>query len=517
VSALVGGNILSEDESYVEGVGSDIVIPDYFNLSNFATQTVRANLPTRYRILGAYSQVTADYGDWAFLTLTGRNDWSSTLPTNANSYFYPSASLAISVTDALKWHPGWLDYAKVRVSKAKVGNDAPAYSLSTRYVTGNLAKGANNDVQQFGGPSVNFPFRGIASFTSSTQLGNPELKPESTIEDEFGLELRLFGGRARANLSVYRKSSYDQIFSVPSSSVTGYTSIVRNAGDLRNNGVELSLGGRPIEIGDFSWDVNVNWAKNKSKVLSLAPGVTSIYLSGYSWPQVRIMEGQPYGVIWGYGWKRNCVADDPCFDNVPEGTVLISDDGLPIKSDELRNLGTVMPNWTGSVSTQFNFKNFGLSALVDVRNGGKILNFETQYEVTNGRSIFTADRYTWTVEQGVNINTGEPNAVRVFKDREYYRNLYGQDRHENQIEPAGYTKLREVSVSYRLGDALAQRLSLQGATVYLTGRNLAVWSDFSLGDPEGDVYGGQNAGGQYFRQFNAPQTRSFVFGVRTIF
>ena len=517
ISALVGGNVLSENASYVEGVGSDIVIPGYYNLSNFGTQTVRANLPTQYRILGAYSSVTAGYGDWAFLTLTGRNDWSSTLPTKANSYFYPSASLAIVFTDALNWHPGWLDFGKLRVSKAKVGNDAPAYSLSTRYVTGTLAKGSNNDVQQFGGPAINFPFRGITAFTSSTQLGNPELKPESTIEDELGLELRFFNGRARADLSVYRKSSYDQIFSVPSSSVTGYTSIVRNAGDLRNNGIELSLGGRPIDVGDFSWDVNVNWAKNKSKVLSLAPGVTSISLAGYSWPQIRIMEGQPYGVIWGYGWKRNCVADDPCFDNVAEGTKLIDDNGYPIKSDELRNLGTVMPNWTGSVFSEVHFKGFGLSALVDVRNGGKIINFETQYEVNNGRSILTADRYTWTVEEGVNVNTGQPNTVRLFKDQSYYPLIYGFDRHESQIEPAGFTKLRELSLSYRLGDDLAKRLSLQGATVYVTGRNLAVWSDFSMGDPEGDVYGGQNAGGQYFRQFNGPQTRSVVFGIRTLF
>ena len=517
VSAVLGGNVYSQDASYVEGTGSGIVIPGYYNLSNFATQTVRANLPTSYRLLGAYSQITADYGDWAFLTLTGRNDWSSTLPTNANSYFYPSASLAVVFTDALNWHPKWLDYGKLRVSKAKVGNDAPAYSLSTRYVTGTLAKGANNDLQQYGGPAINFPFRGVAAFTASTQLGNPELRPESTVEDEMGLELRFFGGRARADLSVYRKSSYDQIFSVPSSSVTGYTSIVRNAGDLRNKGIELSLGARPIEMGDFSWDVNVNWAKNKSKVLSLAPGVTSISLAGYSWPQIRIMEGQPYGVIWGYGWKRNCVAEDPCYQNVPSGTLLIDDNGYPIKSDELRNLGTVMPNWTGSVSSELHFKSFGLSALVDVRNGGRILNFETQYEVNNGRSILTADRYTWTVQPGVNIDTGEPNAVRVFKDQDYYRLIYGQDRHESQIEPAGFTKLREVSLSYRLGDELAQRLSLQAATIYVTGRNLAVWSDFSLGDPEGDVYGGQNAGGQYFRQFNGPQTRSIVFGVRSLF
>lgn len=517
VSALVGGNVLSKERSYVQGNGTDIVIPDYFNLSNFATQTVRANLPTLQRTVGAYTSLTADYGDWAFLNLTGRNDWSSTLPTNNNSYFYPSASLAIVFTDALKWHPGWLDYGKLRLSKAKVGNDAPAYSLSTRYVTGGLAKGANNGVSQFGGPSISFPFRGVTSFTASQQLGNPELKPETTVEDEVGLELRFFDGRARADVSVYRKSSYDQIFSVPSSSVTGYTNIVRNAGDLRNNGIEMTLGGRPLEIGQFSWDVGVNWAQNKSKVLSLAPGVTSISLAGYSWPQIRIMEGQPYGVIWGYGWKRNCVAADPCYPNVPSGTKLISDDGYPIKSDELRNLGTVMPDWTGSFTSDFHFGNFGLSGLVDVRHGGRILNFETQYEVSNGRSIFTEDRNTWITQPGVNVNTGAPNTVRVFKDQSYYPLIYGQDRHESQVEPASYTKLRELSLSYRMHDRVARMLKLEGGTVYVTGRNLGVWSPFSLGDPEGDVYGGQNAGGQYFRQFNEPQTRSFLIGFRSLF
>lgn len=517
VSGLLGGNLYSEDQAFVQGEGSGIVIPGYYSLSNFTTLAVGANLPTRRRIVGAYSSLTAGYRDWAFLTLTGRNDWSSTLPTNANAYFYPSASLAVVFTDGLRWHPRGLDYGKLRLSVAKVGNDAPAYALSNRYVTGTLGKGANNDVQQFGGPSIRFPFRNIAGFTPSQQLGNPELKPEFTREDEVGLELRFFEARARVDVSVYRKSSYDQIFSVPSSAATGYTNITRNAGDLRNNGIEIALSGRPLQTGAFSWDVNVNWAKNKSKVLRLAPGVTSLYLAGYSWPQVRIMEGQPYGVIWGYGWKRNCVAADPCFAGVPNGTMLIGNDGFPIRSDELRNLGTVMPNWIGSVSSEIRFKNLGLSGLVDIRNGGRLINFETQYEVNNGRSILTAERYTWTVQQGVNINTGQPNTVRVLKDQTYYNLMYGFDRHENQIEPAGFVKLREMTISYRLPDPIAAWMNLNGATLYVTGRNLGVWSDFSLGDPEGDVYGGTNAGGQYFRQFNAPQTRSFLVGVRSLF
>lgn len=517
VSALVGGNLYMQDASFVQGSGSTIVIPNFFNVGNFATQTVSANLPTKRRIVGTYGQMTADYGDWAFLNLTGRNDWSSTLPTNDNSYFYPSASLGLVLTDAFKWHPKGVDYVKVRLSKAKVGNDAPPYALSTRYVTGTLAKGANNDIQQFGGPALTFPFRGLTAYTQSTQLGNPTLRPESTVEDEIGLELRFLGGRARADVSAYRKSSYDQIFSVPSSAVSGYTSITRNAGDLRNKGIEVTLRGRPVQVGSFSWDVGVNWGKNRSQVLSLAPGVSSISLAGYSWPQIRIMEGQPYGVIWGYGWKRNCVQPNPCHATSPSGTMLIGNDGYPIRTDELRNLGSVMPDWTGSLTTELRFKALSLTALLDGRKGGRLINFETQYETNNGRSILTNDRYTYVTHEGINVNTGQANGVRLFKDQDYFPLMYGFDRHENQIEPAGFLKLREVTVSMRVPKRFMQRLGFDDATVFVTGRNLAVRSDFSLGDPEGDVYGGQNAGGQYFRQFNEPQTRSWLTGFRTSF
>ena len=516
LSGLLGGNIYSQDNAQITGSGSSIVLPNYYNLGNFATQTVSGTLTQQRRLLGAYSQLEADYNDWAFLTVTGRNDWSSTLPTNANSYFYPSASLAIVFTDALSWRPRWLDYGKFRISSAKVGNDAPLYALTTRYVNAS-ASGADNSQQQFGGPAIAFPFRGVTSYITSTSLGNPTLRPETTVEDEIGLELRAFGGRAQSELSVYRKSSYDQIFSVPSSAATGFTSISRNAGDLRNTGVELSLGGRPIEIGKFSWDARVNWAKNKSKVLSLAPGVTSIYLAGYSWPQIRIMQGQPYGVIWGYGWKKNCVAADPCYSNVAKGTLLIGDDGYPIKSDDQRNLGTVEPDWTGSFTSEFRYGPFALSGLVDERHGGKLINFETQYEVNNGRSVLTEDRYTWTTWQGVNINTGQPNTVRLFKDQDYYPLIYGFDRHEMQIEPAGFVKLRDVTLSYRVPDRWMRRLSLQGATVYVTGRNLRGWYGSPSGDPEQDLSQGTNAGQQYFRQFSEPQTRSILVGIRSLF
>jgi TonB-linked SusC/RagA family outer membrane protein len=524
VSALVGGNIYMQDNSNIVGEGEDIVLPDFYNISNFVTQEVSANLPSRRRLVGAYSQATVDYKDWAFLTLTGRNDWSSTLPTQANDYFYPSAALGVVFTDALNWRTNWLQYGKLRLSVAKVGNDAPPYSLSTRYGTGTLGKGANNSIQQFGGPSLRFPFRDIPSYAQNNQLGNPALKPESTVEGEVGLELRLLDGRARADISVYSKSSYDQIFNVPASPTSGYTSITRNAGDLRNRGIEVTLQGRPIDYRGLSLDLIANWSKNKSEVLELAPGVTSLALAGYSWPQIRIMEGQPYGVIWGYGWKRNCVdfspndgVAAPCFNSAPTGTLLIGDNGYPIRTDEQINLGTVVPNWTGSLNSELRFRNVMLSALVEVRNGGKILNFETQYTVNSGRSKLTETRNTYVTHEGINIETGQPNNVRLLRNQDYYPLMYGFDRHENQIEPAGFVRLREATLGYRVPRNLLGRVGVQDATLYLTGRNLKVWTDFSMGDPDGDVYGGTNAGGQYFRQFPEPQTRSWVLGMRTSF
>jgi hypothetical protein len=137
--------------------------------------------------------------------------------------------------------------------------------------------------------------------------------------------------------------------------------------------------------------------------------------------------------------------------------------------------------------------------------------------VNNGRSIFTNDRYTYVTHDGININTGDPNTVRLFKDQDYYPLIYGFDRHENQIEPAGFVKLREITASYRIPEKYLRRISFDALSLYVTGRNLKVWSDFSGGDPEGDVYGGQNAGGQFFRQFNEPQTRSYLVGIRSVF
>ena len=533
ISGLAGGNIWMTENSRITGRGSDIVIPDYYNVANFEDQRVFADLPEKRRLLGLYGQVTLDYKGWSYFTLTGRNDWSSTLPKDANSYFYPSASVGVIFTDALNWHPGWLQYGKVRLSYAKVGNDAPPYSLSSRYGSAN-APGVHQGSYQFDPTTVSFPFRGQVGFVQSTQLGNPLIRPESTTETEFGLELRGLNNRASVDISYYSKKSYDQIFRVPSSATSGYTSIVRNAGDLRNEGLEVSVRGRPIQTGDFTWDLQANWTRNRNSVIELAPGIDNLHLAGYSWPSIRIMEGHPYGVIWGYGYQRNCVplTGDYCFSDQPTGALILGDEncasvrrnqrgdchGLPIRTQRQIPLGSALPDWLANFRSVFRYKGVALSSLWDVRRGSRILNFEIQYTTgRNGRHILTNDRYSEVVLEGINQTTGQQNNHARIKDPVFYELMYGYDKHEGQIEPGGFVKLREVSLSWDIPRYTLDRVGVDRATLYVIARNLAVWSDFSMGDPEGDISGGSNSAWQYYRHFPAPQTKGLTFGLRTSF
>jgi outer membrane receptor protein involved in Fe transport len=532
VSGLLGGNVFMSDRTHVQARGTDIIIPDWYNVANFATQEAFAMLPTQRRLVGAYGQAMLDYRGWGYLTLTGRNDWSSTLPKDRNSYFYPSASLGLVFTDALDLRPDWMPYGKVRASVAKVGNDAPPYSLTSRYSAA-VSGGHPNGIQQFAGTinRLEFPFRGQGSYLQGTQLGNPDIRPESTVEYETGLEMRLLDNRARIDLSYYTKKTFDQIFTVPSSAATGYQSIVRNAGDLRNEGWEVSVLGRVLDRPGMSLDLRANWTRNRSSVVRLAEGVTNLNLAGFAQPSIRVVEGEPYGVIWGWPFMKNCVAEttDVCHPDQPVGALLIGDAntssdlggsayGFPLRADEAGPLGPAFPNWLGNLGGELRFRNLSLSALVDIRNGGQVLNFQTQYQVLNGRSILTADRGESTVIEGINVNTGEPNSVEVVKDRRYYQLMYGIGRTENQIEPAGFVKLRQVSLSYQLPrDWLRAMTRIESASVHVTGRNLATWSDFSEGDPESDVFAGVSGAGQFFRFFTAPQTRGLTVGIRAAF
>lgn len=506
VSGLVGANLNMQEDNSLTGQGRDITIPGYYNVENFERQTVDEVLPQKRRLVGVYGQATVDYADWAFLTVTGRNDWSSTLPLDNNDYFYPSASLGVIFTDALGMQSSWLQYGKIRMSVAKVGSDAPRYRLATTY------SGAGN---------VTWPYRGQLGYMQGNSLGNPDLKPESVREYEFGLDLRGLDGRARLDFSYYNKKSFDQIFSVPSSNATGFSSITRNAGDLQNKGIEISLQTVPIRAGDFRWDLRMNYSRNRSSVIDLAPGVESIYLAGYSWPQIRIMEGVPYGVIWGYGFAReHSDPNDPEYKPLPkdQGQILIGDDGLPVWDDRLKVIGSTEADWMGNLYSSFQYGPVALSGVLTTRQGGQILNFDLNYTVNRGIASVTEARNSPYVYKGLNVNTRQPNTVEIIRDRDYWQDEYGYyDHHEYQIEDGSFIRLQELTLSYQVPARLLGRFGVDNMTLFASGYNLWIDTDFSYGDPQGSNYGSTNAGGAAYRFFLPPSTRRYSIGARASF
>lgn len=495
VSGVVGNQINIRNYSTVGISASEQNIADFFHVSNF-NNTNTSQYESHRRLLGLFSQLRFNYSDYLFFTLTGRNDWSSTLPDHNQSFFYPSASLGFVFTDMLGLDDSsFLDYGKLRLSAAQVGSDAPPYSISTTF-----SQAGATVWEAASSNGLEFPFRGVNAYLRGGSLGNPDLQPEITTSYEAGLNLRAFNGRAELDVAYYTKTTDEQIFSVPTSSATGYSSVLRNAGSLRNKGIEVMLRGTPLEIGDFSWDLRVNWSRNQNEVVSLAPGVESIYLAGYAWPQVRIEPGEGYGIIWGNAYQRN-----------DEGQLLIGDDGMPLIAETQQNIGNIQPDWLGNLRTSFNYKGFGLTALVNVQQGGDILNFDKNYTIASGYAEITENRYDQYVWPGVDADTGEPNTIEVTRDMEFWEEYAGV--HENQVEDASYIKLQRVTLSYQVPQNLIGATPFRSLEVYATGRNLWIGSDFSYGDPEGSTYGTANGGrGYYF--WVTPSNRSYSVGLR---
>lgn len=493
---MVGNNINIRDFSSEEVIGTGLNIPGFFHISN-ANSTVPNEDITEQRLVSLFSSATIDYQDIVYLTLTGRNDWTSTLPTNENSYFYGSASLGFVLTDAFElFQNTFLSYAKLRASISQIGNDAPVYSLSTIFIQSNPSDGVRG--------VINYPFNGVNGYRLSTSLGNPDLKPEISTEYEIGLDLRPFEGRVRLDGAYYNRKTVDQIFDIPTSSATGYTSRLTNAGELRNYGFELSGGISLIESRNFQWDVDVNFSKNTTEVVEFAPGVESIFLGGFSNPQIRIEDTKDgYGVIWGIRYQRN---DD--------GQLLIGEDGLPLVAPDLGPIGNVSPDWTGNLRTSFSFRGISLSALLDKRQGGDILNFDQYYSSYYGTHEVTADRGSTYIFEGVNAETGAPNDIEIVRDQNFYQGHYSSI-YENFVEDGSFLKLRELSLSYSLPQSMLDQLPIRSLRVTGTGRNLWIDSDFSYKDPEGSLLGAGNAQGFYHSV--TPSTRSFVVSLNISF
>jgi TonB-linked SusC/RagA family outer membrane protein len=491
LNATFGGNRRTVHRNETYTYTADLVAPGTYSISNAAVTPTTDEYLSRRKVNSLYGQTEFGYNDFLFLTLTGRNDWSSTLPQNSNSYFYPSVSGALVFTDAVPSLARVFSYGKLRASWARVGNDAPVYSLRTPF-------------------AANTPFLTFPTFTVPNSLANANLKPEQTSSVELGTELRVLHDRVGLDLSWYNATTTNQIMPVQVDRASGFSSVVVNAGSVRNRGLEALLNLTPVDRGGFRWETTVSYARNHNEVVSLADGVESLTLGSFWGTAVEARVGQPYGELVGNGYQRDS-----------QGRIVVDALGRPKMNPEVQAFGSYQPNWTGSISNTLSFRGLSAKVLFDTKQGGKIYSATHLWgtyagvlaETAAGRCRASAayasdmpacNAQTGIVVPGVKVvgNDTVPNDIATSAQR-YWKALYPiQEAH---IFDASFVKLREATLSYDLPGGTTRRLGLSHANISLTGRNLALWAKAPHIDPE-TAFDASNVQGMEFAQM--PTARS---------
>ena len=506
LQVLGGFDVFDSEFNRVGTRGEELDIFNLFSLNN-AAEITTSSFESRRRLLGLYGDVQLAYRNAVYLSLTGRNDWSSTLPVESRSFFYPSVSASVVFSELLDLGRA-LDFGKLRVSYAGIGKDTRPYSLSTVYVN----------------PS-GFPIDGTTGWARGSQRGSNTLVPERTNTFEVGVELRAFQNRARLEVNYYDATSNDQIIPVPVSLTTGFSSFVLNAGSIRNNGVELVVGGSPIKTNDFTWDIGVNFTRNYNEVVDIADGVEEIFVGssfGYagSTASIRLVKGEPYGNIYGRSYKRfeqngDTETEGPQKLN-RDAPIVIGANGFPVIETEQKILGNTQPNWFGALNTSFTYKSLSLRLLIDTRQGVQKFNQLGNWLAAFGIADYTENRDQTVTFEGV-LADGTPNTKPVFLGQGtgpdgvnygagFYRNTY-RGSTENFVEDADWIRLRNASLSYQLPQKLFDGKVFKGAGLTLTGNNLLLATPFSGFDPEGNDTNSNGSDG--LGGFTYPAVRSF--------
>ncbi|RIJ42995.1 SusC/RagA family TonB-linked outer membrane protein [Pontibacter oryzae] len=493
---ILGHNYYSSNYQRLYTQGDGLAVPTFFDLGNAASITT-VESTTKIERAAVFGDLSLSYKDYLFLGFTGRNEWSSTLPSNDQSFFYPSVNLGFVFTQALDIGGDVLDFGKVRASYAVVGKDAPAYSLTTPFTFSTWGDGWTT--------GISFPFTGVAGFNQLTQLGNAGIKPEKNKSIEAGIDLRFFNNRLGLDATWYKNNSEDQIIPVSVSSASGFLSAILNAGEIENRGIEAILRGTPVQTNDFSWDVIVNFTRNQSEVISLYPGVETITLNGFTSPSSRAVVGEPYGVLFGGRFARN-----------DQGQMLIGDDGFPFPADEDGIIGDPNPDWTAGITNTLTWKGLSLSALLDIRKGGDIWNGTVGVMTFFGTAKRTENRGETKVFEGVRLD-GTPNTQEVVLDEEWYQaNGGGFGAIEEQfVEDGSWVRLRELTLSYRLPSSLLEDTPVKSASIAFNARNLWLNTDYSGIDPENNLTGQGNALGLDY--FSMPNTEGYGLTLRVSF
>lgn len=507
---LLGHNIYQSEGKTFYIQGDELIIPEFYHISNTVSQIVR-NGYGKLRRSALYGDLTFNYMDWLYVNGALRNEWSTTLPEDNNSFLFGTANLSFVFTEAFaevfKNTP--ISFGKFRANYAVVGKDAPVYSTFTPYIQGTYADGWTN--------GISFPFKGQVGFVKGDILGNTMLTPEITKSWEVGLGMNFLNDRVGFDFTYYNSTGYDQIFSVPINVSTGYWRQVMNAGQISNKGFELLFNMTPVLEKDFRWDLMLNFAKNTNNVDKLAEGVDNLFLGGFVSASVRAVAGLPYGSIFGGGFLRddngNLVIDDQEFFEEDGEQIPNPNYGYPIITGEEYSFGTYLPDWTMGITNSFKIFGFNLSFLLDIRQGGVMWNGTRGAMVTFGTAKETEDRGSDKVFVGVKQSDGSQNNIIVNPDQNWYLGNGGgfSGNTEDFVEQTSFVRLRNVTLSYTIPKNFWGSYNIPDMTLYFTGVNLWLSTDYKGIDPETSLMGAFNAQGIDY--FNMPNTKSYVFGV----
>lgn len=513
----IGNNFYSTELNEIYTQGDGLVASDFDNMDN-ATVVKSSNFVTPYRRSAMYFDLNFDYASLLFLEITGRNDWSSTLPPDKKSFFYPSANLGFVFTQLNGLKSNILNYGKLRLSAAQVGKDAPAFALNGYYTKATFSDGYTS--------GITYPNDGVAGFGRVTTLGNPDLKPEKTTSYEVGLNLQFFNNRLGLDATAYYSKGQDLIVSAPLASTTGYTSQVINSGSIETKGIELQLTATPVLSTHFRWDAFVNFSSYKNKILKLAEGVEQIDLNGFTGTTISQIAGYGAASIFGYGYERDS-----------KGNIVVEDRAgdaqyYPIAPAVQKFLGNTNPKFLLGFGNTFTYKGLSLYALFDWKHGGMMWNGTRGSLSAIGTSDNTNNRGQMYLFEGVlgHLNStgelvhdaggneapgaGAANKNAVPLNEAWYLGNGGGFGNLNEafIEDASYVKLREANVSYDISKLLSGRRFINGASFGVFVRNIIAWTPYKGIDPETSLTGATSAQGMDY--FNMPGTASFGINLK---
>lgn len=476
-TANVGGSMLYKQYRRHAQTAGNLNIPGIYSLVNSTYELKTDNYSERRKTDSVYGLVSLSWKDAVFLDITGRNDWTSTLPAGNRSYFYPSVSGSVALNDLFDFGRtnGLINLMKIRASWAQVGHDTAPYRF-------------NNYLSVTGMPGT---------VANQTSLANSALKPEIVTSWEAGIELRMFKNRFNLDLAYYDAVTKDLISKMPISYATGVQSIFTNAGSIRNRGVEIAAGVTMVKTKNFQWKAAVNWTMNRNTVLELGENIDSWIVASYSThAYMTAYEGGSLTSMYGKGFKRaprgsTAIDADGKMVDV-SGMLLLDRQNMPQVGEQLQYLGECAPDWKGGFNTTVKWKNFSAYIGFDGQFGGHVFSYTNWVLNYRGKGVNTIEgREGGMVPVGVKetedgnyiINT---DALAKENVANFYHCYYDQTNAEVNFVGTQFLKLREVRLEYSFPKKLlAKTRVISGLNISVYGNNLYCWSEFPGFDPEG--------------------------------